>query len=335
MLLEEGAKIPADADDPMITLPEYYDPIKFRTGQDVFRNNFFTMMVAKLSGLLILLAVPSVLAILKFTKQSGTPCTAFRRYASTILHTCIWYKNPADETSEFFTSLKNVRRKHCVASRRSYEAGISRISQLDMALTQFGFIGFTLLSGKKLGVVTTDEELEGLLHFWRVIGRLLGTEEKYNLCNGSLNECRDLCRRLLEDVLVPHLANKRKDFEEMSTVLLEGLWPIHPFIGRKAFKLFTYNLISSTVTNNNHSLEIDDKSLPFASRLLLHFHTFIHDYLLNISYWWSSIFRYLLNCSMALNVYLTEHCPFLAYWLWGKKQSLYNIYKYNFDEKKS
>ena len=81
--------------------------------------------------------------------------------------------------SRFFNSLKNVRKKHCIVSRRCSEAGLRRISQLDMAITQFGFIGFTLLSGDQLGVVTSEAELEGLVHFWRVIGNLLGMEEKY------------------------------------------------------------------------------------------------------------------------------------------------------------
>lgn len=92
-LLREGAKTPADMDvDDDLDLPDYYDPEKFRLGQQAFFNNVFTMMIAKLSGLLTLLAVPSILEILMFTKQSGTPCTAFRRYVSTILHTFVWYE---------------------------------------------------------------------------------------------------------------------------------------------------------------------------------------------------------------------------------------------------
>ncbi|KAK0092167.1 hypothetical protein PV326_002050 [Microctonus aethiopoides] len=261
-LLKEGPNVFADSKISTMALPEYYDPMKFRCGQNVFKNNIFTMMIAKLSGLLLLLAIPSILKILKFTKQSGTPCASFRRYASTILHTCIWYKNSPDQDIEFFVSLKNVRKKHCVASRRSNEAGIGRISQLDMALTQFGFMGFTLLSAKRLGICATDDELEGLLHFWRVVACMLGTEERFNLCNGSVKECTFLCERLLEEVFVPHLAEKNKDFDEMSDVLLEGLWPINPFINNKAFKLFTNHLIISAIPNNNHSLNIDDRSLP-------------------------------------------------------------------------
>ena len=65
-----------------------------------------------------------------------------------------------------------------MVSRRSSQGGLRRISQLDMALTQFGFIGFTLISGDQLGIVASDAELNGLVHFWRVIGNLLGMEEK-------------------------------------------------------------------------------------------------------------------------------------------------------------
>lgn len=75
-----------------------------------------------------------------------------------------------------------MRKKHCIVSRRSSEAGLGRISQLDMALTQFGFIGFTLISGDMLGVHTSDEELHGLVHFWRVIGHMLGMDERYYIC---------------------------------------------------------------------------------------------------------------------------------------------------------
>ncbi|CAD6240893.1 GSCOCG00008982001-RA-CDS [Cotesia congregata] len=331
LLLKEGSKTPADSDESEMTLPEYYDPVKFRLGQNVFRKNIFTMMIAKLSGLLLLLTVPSILDILKFTKQSGNPCTAFRRYAATILHTCIWYKNSPDEDSELFVSLKNVRKKHCIASKRSCEAGIGQISQLDMALTQFGFMGFTLLCADYLGVATNDEELDGLLHFWRVIGRMLGTEERFNLCNGTVKESKALCRRLLEEIFVPYYTKKSKDFEEMSNALLEGLWPINPFVNNKSFRIFTCHLIASAIPNNNHSLDIDDTPLSLYSKIILYLQLFVHKYLLPVHYWWSSIFRAHFNNQMKIGFYLTEKFPFLAYILYGRKRSYFNIYKFHFD----
>ena len=78
----------------------------------------------------------------------------------------------------FFKSLHNVRKKHCVVSKRSSEAGLGRITQLDMALTQFGFIGFSLLCPEQLGIKATEEDFEGLVHLWHVIGYLLGMDDR-------------------------------------------------------------------------------------------------------------------------------------------------------------
>lgn len=100
LLVDLGAKIPADSDAPELDLPSYYDAEKFLRGQRVFYDNFFSMMVAKLVGLVAVLAIPSIVDVLIFTKQSGTPCTAFRRYVSTILHTFIWYKKVPDTENE-------------------------------------------------------------------------------------------------------------------------------------------------------------------------------------------------------------------------------------------
>lgn len=149
---------------------------------------------------------------------------------------------------------------------------------------------------------------------------------RFNLCNGNVKECTVLCERLLEQVFVPHLAEINNDFDEMSDVLLEGLWPINPFINNEAFKLFTNHLIISAIPNNNHSLNIDDRSLPIVSKILFYLQIFVHKYLLQVHYWWSSIFRIYLNWQMKSSIYLTEHFPFLAYYLFGKKESYYNIF---------
>lgn len=99
-LMNEGKSVYADEEVDNLELPDYYDAEKFELGQKVFANNVFAMMIAKLSGLLVLLALPTILDILIFTKQSGTPCAAFRRYVSTILHTFVWYENDPDKENK-------------------------------------------------------------------------------------------------------------------------------------------------------------------------------------------------------------------------------------------
>nr|XP_033327846.1 uncharacterized protein LOC117221202 isoform X2 [Megalopta genalis] len=327
-LLEDGANTFMGLKWLRPELPDFFDEKKFLDGQRMFHNNVFTMMIAKLCGLLSLFAVPSIKNVLAFTKQSGTPCASFHRYVSTILHTWAWYGKRPEIERQFLDSLKIVRKKHCVAFRRSCEAGLSRVTQLDMALAQFGFMGFTLLAGDYLGVNNSSEELEGLIHFWRVVGSMLGMEDKYNLCSGSVEETRALCRRVLDDVFLPSLANENKDFNEMSRTLMKGLWPMTPYMDPDAFIAFTLTLASASATNNNHSLKIDTSHLSRYGRFVLHLQTMVHKYLLPTTHWWSSFFRAYFNGQMRLTMYLIENLPFLAFWTYGIKNSYVNIFKY-------
>ncbi|XP_033227618.1 uncharacterized protein LOC117179701 [Belonocnema kinseyi] len=331
IILKEGLNIPADEEKDELELPPYYDPQKFKLAQITFYNNLFTMMIAKLSGLLTLLAIPSILEILVFTKQSGTPCTAFRRYLSTILHTFVWYESEPQKQEDFFRSLKTVRRKHCLVSRRCSKGGLRRITQRDMAITQFGFIGFTLLSAEELGIKASEEEFDSLVHFWRVIGHMLGMQDKYNLCSGTVAECRTLCRGLLDDIFIPVLEKENKEFEQMAHILIEGLWPIIAFLEPKAYLAFTLQLATSATTNNNHSVTNDTASLPLKSKILFNLQINVHKYLLQTRYWWSAIFRFCYNNLTRFAMFLTENFPFLAYLIFGKKQSNVNIYKIHYE----
>lgn len=40
-------------------------------------------------------------------------------------------------------------------------------------------MGYIMISNKHLGIKATSEEMEGLVHVWRVIGSMLGMEEKF------------------------------------------------------------------------------------------------------------------------------------------------------------
>lgn len=100
LIVELGVETPADFELPELELPPYFDAEKFRIGQRVFNENYFCMMIAKLAGLISLLAIPSILDVLIFTKQSGNTCLAFRRYLATILHTLVWYQHDPVEKNE-------------------------------------------------------------------------------------------------------------------------------------------------------------------------------------------------------------------------------------------
>lgn len=81
--------------------------------------------------------------------------------------------------SRLWKSIAEVRNRHNSASKRGCAAGFSRISQKDMALTQFGFMGFSMTRAHLLGIhYATKEELEALVHIWRVVGYTLGIEDR-------------------------------------------------------------------------------------------------------------------------------------------------------------
>lgn len=72
-----------------------------------------------------------------------------------------------------------VKRRHNLASKSGANCGLQRISQKDMALTQFGFMGFALARNRFIGLKIVDvNEYKGFVHLWRVVGHLLGIEER-------------------------------------------------------------------------------------------------------------------------------------------------------------
>ncbi|XP_018045734.1 PREDICTED: uncharacterized protein LOC108685459 [Atta colombica] len=334
IILNEGSKSIMDFNNMKPEIPPFYDEKKFQLGQQAFHNNIFSMMIAKLCGLVSLLAISTILDVVMFTKKSGTPCLAYRRYAETVLHTCVWHeKDPNGKPNEFLESLKIVRRKHCVAFRRSTKAGVHKPTQLDMALAQFGFIGYIIVCEKYVGISVTPEEMEGVVHLWRVIGSMLGMDDKFNICAGTVEETRALCQRILEEVFVPCLANRNKNehFNQMGNVLLQSLWHINFGIEPLAYTAFTLHMISSTARNNNHSIEIDTSSMPFYSWYMFNTYHFVLKYLMRPDAWWSPFFRAIFNSLMRLSIYSTKYFSISAYLKFGKQYTKVNIFNYHFD----
>nr|CAD7433525.1 unnamed protein product [Timema monikensis] len=278
VLLQDGARINVQNTTLAGKLPPWFDQKKFKRGQQFFHQNYYALFVSKLSGLLTILVIPSILRVLVLTKQSGEPLTAFKRYLSTLSHMLDWYEgellhsdsrasqsllnvhsrhcaathkanvivyflvlrasqsllnvhsrhcaatHKANVIVYFLVlrasqsllnvhsrhcaathkansvavlaeraqsplrshaqgliasqSLLNVHSRHCAATHKAQKAGLGPISQLDMSLTQFGFMGYGLLYPRKLGLAGNEDDFEGFIHFWRTIGHVLGIEER-------------------------------------------------------------------------------------------------------------------------------------------------------------
>lgn len=72
-----------------------------------------------------------------------------------------------------------VKSRHNDASQRSRKANSCFISQKNMALTQFGFMGYIVWKTKLIGIYEAEEtDLQAFIHVWRVVGYTLGIEER-------------------------------------------------------------------------------------------------------------------------------------------------------------
>lgn len=78
------------------------------------------------------------------------------------------------------------------------------VSQYDMALTQWAFIGVAILHPEECGLHdVTDEDLDNLIFFWKVMGYLHGIEDRFNLCAEDIHVTRELFRYVWENVYKP------------------------------------------------------------------------------------------------------------------------------------
>lgn len=99
------------------------------------------MLDSNFCGLLTLLSDPKGLKILSSTQRSNTPEAAKKRYVSTIMHIISWYETDLSPGSKSWASLNQVRRMHLLASNSSNAKNIGFMSQAEVALTTFGFMG--------------------------------------------------------------------------------------------------------------------------------------------------------------------------------------------------
>jgi len=70
-----------------------------------------------------------------------------------------------------------IRWYHKTSTKKSKRAGAGEITQKDMVLTQYGFMGLIFVAPKCFGLCSTLEENEAYNHLWRVNGYMLGISD--------------------------------------------------------------------------------------------------------------------------------------------------------------
>ncbi|XP_015121313.1 uncharacterized protein LOC107044080 [Diachasma alloeum] len=98
------------------------------------------------------------------------------------------------------------------------------LSQGEMGLTMFGFVGLPILFPEAFGIhYASEKDLDDFCHLWRGLGYLLGICDEFNFCRGGLKETRQRSRDFLDFWVKPNLREFRPELEHMMRCVYEGL----------------------------------------------------------------------------------------------------------------
>lgn len=75
--------------------------LSFHRSIDVMSRHNFSVLLSNLLGLIVVLAIETILNILVCTRQSSTPKTAYRRYLRTVFHTLNFYEFLPENDSKY------------------------------------------------------------------------------------------------------------------------------------------------------------------------------------------------------------------------------------------
>lgn len=255
-LITEAPYIPGDVMPltPVSSIP-WADPKLFQDGITFAIRNLFPLFIANTAALMFGFTVKPDSVVLLRSGKFHKPENAIIRFLSTGKRISTWYgTNLYDPNSEGFKQIKAVRQLHAhYAKSRAplpsleemgYNPELAEVltaikadfaklefpdapshlltwdpavpfSQFDVAMTQFAFVGFVYLFPHVLGTSNTDK-LPGFMHFWAVIGRLMGLEDRFNLC---LHVDKELFHKLYRNVGLASI----KEMDERSLALQGSL----------------------------------------------------------------------------------------------------------------
>lgn len=328
-LINDGAITPIDADIDTyeIHLPPWFDEEKFKRGQRYFRDNLTAIVTAGFCGLISVLAVPSILDVIIFTERSATLTKAYKRYVLTVLHTLNWYQEELRPGSNSWKSLEYVRRIHAVSGKKANTANSRMlVSQKDVAITQFGFVGYVVLNHQKLGVQHSQEGVEGFVHLWRTIGYMLGLEDRFNLCTDDFETSAQRMALVNAHFLRPSLQNPSAEFVHMTKIMIEGMWCYSILLNYEAFMFMTKRL--SNVPGHHYwddeprdGAKTVYREMGWLDRVMLHILMVVHEVLLNFT-----LARWLLNWVFLFNTnVMNKYLPLLAMMKHGVRKAYVKI----------
>lgn len=87
------------------------------------------------------------------------------------------------------------------------------------------------------------DDREGFIHFWAVMGHMLGVEDQYNMCLFDVETVENICKILLRYFFIPVIQLETSKFKEMMNALLKGLSPFMPHMSYDIQMFLTKRLV--------------------------------------------------------------------------------------------
>lgn len=190
--------------------PVWFDEERFARAKAAVEKFYIGVAYSSLTGLLLILQLPDGLEPLLVTGNSKDIPSLYKRYLSTILHVNTWYEDDIfNPDTKGYKSIRQVRSMHKRVQQLMNEKHQVRdlhgqehkwMTQYDVALTQFSFIGLAMLfPAKSAMIAATSEHLELINYYWRVLGFMMGIEDTFNACQfDKYDDIKEFMRLIFE-----------------------------------------------------------------------------------------------------------------------------------------
>lgn len=219
---------------------------------------------------------------------------------------------------------------HIFVNRRATKAGEGIISQKDMSIVLFVFMGFPLLMPNKFGIVGKREQFEAFNHFWRVIGYMLGMHDKFNCCGATLDVTLGRLEAIRADMLLPALTVEHPDYESYARIATEGLWCMNPidsyydslmFMIKRAVGVPGYHFFKSESSGDEIEHQQKFRNLSILAKMKIFLDIVMYEYLSQYF-----IFRWIFNIIRFI-VVLFDKYSILAIAKFGRKYAFVETIK--------
>ncbi|KPJ05249.1 hypothetical protein RR46_02004 [Papilio xuthus] len=346
LMSDEAYETPSDSvnlEELEMKLPSWFDETLYNKGRRFFWRFCFGFGSVMMPGLVAIFAVPTILQVLVCSRRSSSKYTAFKRYIATFLHVKAWLSHDLKPGSLSWRSLYAVRSRHIKNGRAARLKNQGTVSQRDLALTMFGTIGLGVLKPDRFGI--RQDNIEETREVCKLI-----LERVYTPCLENVPEYFEHMARVMMDGMwavngateagslmyitknladVPGYVLTEAERIVLQIKLKEKLAGKHEDIGVDASTLIEKSSLQETkyeprllYLRNYDTLDTvpEYKKLSYASK-----------YKLTLSFIMTAFYktyvgRVLLNWYYITALYMSEYFPYVAFFLYGIKNSYVNIF---------